>query len=61
MEEDVHKDDSGVDGQGVCGWDGRVRGLGVMDASSICGSVRRTGAFTGGLLTFVLVSGLQLV
>ena len=60
MEEDVHKDDAGVDGRGVCGWDGRVRGLGAMGASSICGLVRRTGAFTGGLLTFALVSGLQL-
>ena len=60
MEEDVHKDDAGVDGRGVCGWDGRVRGVGAMGASSICGLVRRTGAFTGGLLTFALVSGLQL-
>ncbi len=60
MEEDVHNDDAGVDGRGVCGWDGRVCGLGEMGDSTICGLVRRTGAFTGGLLTFALVSGLQL-
>jgi hypothetical protein len=37
-----------------------VCGLGSVDASSIFGWVRRTGAFTGALLTFSLVSGLQL-
>ena len=35
-------------------------GLGAVGASSIFGLVRRAGAFTGGLLTFVLVSGLQI-
>ena len=61
MEEDVKpKDEDGVDGRGVCGWDGWVGGLGAVSASSIFGLVRRTGAFTGGLLTFALVSGLQL-
>jgi hypothetical protein len=35
-------------------------GLGAVDASSIFGLVRRTGAFPGGLLTFSLVSGFQL-
>ncbi len=35
-------------------------GLGAVDASSIFGWVRRTGTFTGVLLTFSLVSGLQL-
>jgi hypothetical protein len=53
MEEDVKpKDEDGVDGRGVCG-------LGVVVVSSIFGLVRRTGDFTGGLLIFVLVSGLQ--
>jgi hypothetical protein len=61
MEEDVNpKDEDGVDGRGVCGWDGWVCGLGAVGASSIFGLVRRAGAFTGGLLTFALVSGLQL-
>jgi hypothetical protein len=61
MEEDVKpKDEDGVDGWGVSGWDGCVCGLGEVGASSIFGLVRRTGAFTEGFLTFVLVSGLQL-
>jgi hypothetical protein len=31
MEEDVEpKDEDGVDGRGVCGWDGWVCGLGVV-------------------------------
>ena len=60
MEEDVHKDDAGVDGRGGSGWDGWVCGLGAVGASSIFGLVRRTGAFTGGLLTFASVSGIQL-
>ena len=61
MEEDVKpKDVDGVDGWGFYGWDGWVCGLGPVDASSIFGLVRRTGAFTGGLLTFTLVSGLQI-
>jgi hypothetical protein len=60
MEEDVEpKDEDGVDGLGGCGWDGWVGGLGVVGTSSIFGLVRRTGAFSGGLLTFALVSGLQ--
>ncbi len=61
MEEDVNpKDEDGVDGRGVSGWDGWVCGLGAVGDSSIFGLVRRDGAFTGGLLTFPLVSGLQL-
>ena len=35
-------------------------GLGVVGVSSIFGLVRRSGPFTGGLLTFTLVSGLHL-
>ena len=34
--------------------------LGALGASSIFGLVRRAGAFTGGLLTFASVSGIQL-
>jgi hypothetical protein len=61
MEEDVKpKDEDGVDGRGVSGWDGWVCGLGAVGVSSIFGLVRRTGTFTGGMLTFSLVSGLQL-
>ena len=61
MEQDVKpKDEDGVDGRGVCGWDGWVCGLGAVGSSSIFGLVRRTRAFTGDLLTFALVSGLQL-
>ncbi len=57
MEEDVEpNDEDGVDGRGVCGWDGWVCGLGAVDASSIFGLVRRAGTFTGGLLTFTSVS-----
>ena len=41
-----------------CG--GWVGDLGALGASSIFGLVRRAGAFTGGLLTFALVSGLQI-
>ena len=38
MEEDVKpKDEDGVDGRGVCGWDGWVCGLGVVVVSSIFG------------------------
>jgi hypothetical protein len=37
-----------------------VCGLGAVGVSSIFGLVRRTGTFTGGMLTFSLVSGLQL-
>ena len=53
MEEDVKpKDKDGVDGRGFSGWDGWVCGLDVVGVSSIFGLVRRSGAFTGGLLTF---------
>jgi hypothetical protein len=46
MEVDVErKDEDGVDGRGVCGWDGWVCGLGAMGVSSIFGLVCRTGAF----------------
>ena len=37
-----------------------VGGLGAVGTSSIFGLVRRAGAFAGGLLTFALISGLQL-
>ncbi len=38
MEEDVNpKDEDGVDGRGVGGWDGWVCGLGAVGASSIFG------------------------
>jgi hypothetical protein len=55
MEENVKpKDEDGVDGWGVWGWDGWVCGLGPVGASSIFGLVRRAGAFTGDLLTLQL-------
>ena len=61
MEEDVEpKDEDGVDGRRVCGWDGWVGGLGAVGASSIFGLVRRAGAFAAVLSTFVLVSRMQL-
>ena len=61
MEEDVKpKDEDGVDGRGVFGWEGCVCGLGAVGASSIFGLVRGAGALPGGLLTFALVSGFQL-
>ncbi len=61
MEEDVKpKDEDGVDGREVSRWDGWVCGLGVVGDSSIFGLVRRVGTLTGGILTFVLVSGLHL-
>ncbi len=61
MEEDVErKDEDGVDGRGVCGWDGWVCGLGAVGASSIFGLVRRAGDFAAVLPTFVLVTRLQL-
>jgi hypothetical protein len=57
MEEDVEpKDEDGVDGRGVSGWDGWVGGLGAAHDSSIFGLVRRVGAFTPVLPTFVLVT-----
>jgi hypothetical protein len=49
----------GVDGRGVCGWDGWVGGLGAVGASSIFGLVRGAGAFAAVLPTFVLVSRMQ--
>jgi hypothetical protein len=61
MEEDVEpKDEDGVDGRGVCRWDGWVGGLGVVGASSLFGLVRGSGAFALVLPTFVLVSRMQL-
>jgi hypothetical protein len=60
MEEDVKpKDEDGVDGWGVYGWDGWVCGLNAVGVSSIFGLVRRTGTLTGGLLTVTLVSRLH--
>ena len=54
MEEDVKpKDEGGVDGREVCGWDGWVGGLGAVGDSSIFGLVRRTGTFTGDFLLLV--------
>jgi hypothetical protein len=62
MEEDAEpKDEDGVDGRGVCGWDGWVGGLGPVGDSSMFGLVRRTGVFDGVQLTFPSVSGLQFV
>ena len=40
--------------------DGWVCDLGALDASSIFGLVRRSGSFTGGLLTFPSVSEIQI-
>jgi hypothetical protein len=61
MEEDVKpKDEDGVDGRGVCGWDGLLGGLGAVGASLTFGVVRGAGAFAAVLPTFVLVSGIQL-
>ena len=57
MEEDVKpEDEDGVDGRGVCGWDGRVCGLGAVGASLVFGLVRGAGAFAAVLPSFVLVS-----
>jgi hypothetical protein len=61
MEEDVKpKDQDGVDGWGVCGWDGWVCGLGAVGASLVFGLVRGTGAFAPVLPSVVLVSRIQL-
>ena len=61
MEEDVEpRDEDGVDGQGVCGWDGRVCVLGAVGASSIFGLVRGTRTFATVLPTLVLVSRIHL-
>ena len=55
MEEDVEpKDEDGVDGRGVGGWDGWVCGLGTVGSSPIFGLVRRTGVFVSVFPTFVL-------
>ncbi len=57
MEEDVKpEDEDGVDGRRVCGWDGRVCGLGAVGASLAFGLVCGAGAFTAVLPSFVLVS-----
>jgi hypothetical protein len=59
MEEDVKpEDEDGVDGRGVCGWDGRVCGLGAVVASLVFGLVRGAGAFAAVLPSFVLVSNM---
>jgi hypothetical protein len=56
MEEDVEpRDEDGVDGRGVCRWDGWVGGLGAVGDSSLFGLVRGTGVFDEVLPTFVLV------
>jgi hypothetical protein len=61
MEEDVEpRDEDGVDGRGVYGWDGRVCGLGAVGTSSIFGLVRGAGAFAVVLPTCALVSRIQL-
>ncbi len=61
MEEDVEpKDEDGVDGRGVSGWDGWVRGLGSVVVSLIFGLVRGSGAFTSVIPAFVLGSRIQL-
>ena len=53
MEEDVKpKDEDGVDGRGVSGWDRWVGGLGLVIVSSIFGLVCRVGTFGGGMMTF---------
>jgi hypothetical protein len=54
------KDEDGVDGRGVSGWDGWVCGLGPVGTSLIFGLVRGAGAFAPVLPTFVLVSRMQL-
>jgi hypothetical protein len=57
MEDDVEpKDEDGVDGRGVSGWDGCVCGLGPVGSSPIFGLVRRSGTFAVVFPTFVLVS-----
>ena len=62
MEEDVEpRDEDGVDGRGVSGWDGWVGPLGVVDVSSIFGLVRGVGTFVVVIPTFVLVSRMYLV
>jgi hypothetical protein len=61
MEEDVEpKDEDGVDGRGVCKWDGWVGGLGVVGVSSLFGLVCGTGVFATVFPTFDLVSRIHL-
>ena len=61
MEEDVEpKDEDGVDGRGVGGWDGWVCGLGAVGVSLVFGLVRAVGVFTTVIPTFVLVSRIHL-
>jgi hypothetical protein len=60
MEEDVkHEDEDGVDGRGICGWDGWVCGLGAVGASLVFGLVPGAGAFAAVLPSFVLVSNMS--
>ena len=60
MEGDVKpEDEDGVDGRGVCGWDGRVCGLGAVGASLVFGLVRGAGTFAAVLPSFVLVSNMS--
>ena len=62
MEEDVKpEDEDGVDGRGVCGWDGRVCGLGAVGASLVFGLVRGSGTFASVFPSFVLVSNMSFV
>jgi hypothetical protein len=59
MEEDVKpEDEDGVDGRGVCGWDGLVCGFGASLAFEL---VRGTGAFAEVLPSFDLVSRMPFV
>jgi hypothetical protein len=61
MEEDVKpKDQDGVDGWGVSGWDGWVCGLGTVGVSLVFGLVRGAGSFAVVLPSVVLVSRIQL-
>ncbi len=57
MEEDVKpEDEDGVDGRGVCGWDGWVCVLYAVGASLVFGLVRGAVAFAAVLPSFALVS-----
>jgi hypothetical protein len=62
MEEDVKpEDEDGVDGWGVGGWDGRVCGLGTVDASLAFGLICGAGDFATLIPSFVLVSEMPFV